>query len=1676
MFKRQAKRKVHRAPVSRFSLRRMFLERLEPRRLLAIDLDFDPLAGALTLTENGSAADDIAVTETTTNAPGDTVRIDLNGDNFDAGSTAAAAGLTYFDAGGAPTADPTTAVAAEIEVSAAISLDADTGADSDQLLLGPITQVLASVTIDGGAGTDQVELAGLTASGAVDVAADQIEVSGDVVSDDGQSYQGPVLLTADVMFRAMAGDIDFANFVDADDDASAGTADFGMQAIADAGGVTFAAEVGGGPGNQTGADADGLESLTVGPLATSTVVSRSMNFDTAPALPAGSSIAAVLAAVDSSGYKALLPGQVASPENFSNFSRGINSIHVDISRIANPAGISAADFELLVGTDDHLDGWQAAPAPAEIRVDLGRGDNGSDRVTINWPDNAIENQWLQVKVLATPDTGLTQADVHFWGNAVGDSGNNQAAAEHDLGDVIQVRRARGDLRFDYNRDGRVDAADADIARAQLRAGTPPLPMLDLSNMQSSGDTPTQVAPVVAAVSATTMPTMLGGDVTTAGDQNFNEPVILTADVTVTADNITFAQTVDGDGNGPWDLELDSNGSGATTLGGVVGGTQPLDNLTTNADGTTLVNGGAVTTAGDQSYGDAVTLGANTVMTGSAVSFVTVDGDNFDLTLDFSMLTVVDAAVLTNINDFAAGGGGTTRIDSNFQTTGTQTYHDSVTLAVDTTLTGTTITLNAGADATTAGMEALQIAGNLVIGNGAGDDLGASAALEFLTVSGTTTINSDRVASDTVTTAGLQTYTGAVTLAGTDTRLTSTGGGNITFHSTIDGTESLTVSSDGDVNFNGQIGTSTPIDSLAAQGFTAPSQGQTNVNTGVIIASGNTLTFNSPVVLMMNTALTDAGNITFNNTVDGGFTLTLNTPANTVFNAAVGGATPLLSLTTNAGGTTQINGGAVTTTAGQTYGDAVTLGAAATTITSNIGLIISFGSTVDGASNLSVNTGSVTRFVGAVGGGTPLTSVTTNAGGLTQINGGAVSSTGAQTYGDAVTLGAANTTLTSSGGGNITFDVTVNGASNLTANTNGTTTFTGAVGGGTPLTSLTTNADGTTQINGGAVTTTGFQSYGDAVTLGAAVTTLTSTGGGDIALGATVDGASDLIANTSGATIFSGIVGGATALTSIMTDAGGQTKLNVATAGTDVTTTGDQVYGDAVLLMEDSEVESTGGDITFDSFVDAADNAAGGTSDSGLRVVRLMGSSDSIFQATVGGDNQDDPPNAGFMDSDADGIEFLEVLTNAPAVGPFRLIDNITTSTFIDVEVVESAPAGPGDDLKLVSGITVTAGTDIDLKSGDNMTIDPGVTVTATAGTLSINIDFGDNDPSVGNALRLTGAAGTISGGTQTVIAGGGDNDVLDISLPRLVDGMTYTVDGGGQEATTRAVTSGGAVAPSSPFTFASVLTQSNSPQLVGDRLILTDRFDASDDTYDLTSTQFVDSGALTIDYANIEMVGVEASAGNDKMTVTLPDAAPALPPVVIFDGGGSAGEINNFVVIGSSQNDSATVGDLSAPANVPAASLGSDVARSQFEISDVQFIDMRGEAGNDTLVNNTAVPSQLGGGSGDDVLSGGSARDVLFGGGGVDALFGNDGNDFGFTDLAVDGSEVFADGDLFHGGAGIDQLVQTGALDLIISAEILCDGGGTKDVLTWLTGVTVTDCDLILAAARDFVNSLAIDC
>jgi hypothetical protein len=93
-----------------------------------------------------------------------------------------------------------------------------------------------------------------------------------------------------------------------------------------------------------------------------------------------------------------------------------------------------------------------------------------------------------VTVLATTSTSLSAADVFYFGNAVGDTGNNPGNTLTDALDGALVlanirpvgNPAAVDHDFDFNRDGMINALDYAITRDFATSLLNALPLLNLS--------------------------------------------------------------------------------------------------------------------------------------------------------------------------------------------------------------------------------------------------------------------------------------------------------------------------------------------------------------------------------------------------------------------------------------------------------------------------------------------------------------------------------------------------------------------------------------------------------------------------------------------------------------------------------------------------------------------------------------------------------------------------------------------------------------------------------------------------------------------------------------------------------------------------------------------------------------------------------------------------------------------------------------------------------------------------------------------------------------------------------------------------------------------------------------------------------------------------------------------
>jgi hypothetical protein len=202
--------------------------------------------------------------------------------------------------------------------------------------------------------------------------------------------------------------------------------------------------------------------------------------------------------------RALLPGEAASFANLTGYSRGLNGIFIDVRNFA--AAPTASDFIFRRGTGGDPASWGLAPNPT-ITLRPGAGVGGSDRITLTWADGAVRNTWLQVTVKPGGNTGLSAADVFYFGNLVGETGRNAGATfTVDATDLAEVRRhlssssVPAGSEFDLDKDGRVTSADYLVARdaqsrATLRAFTAPgITPLAASVFGNAPITPTRGAP------------------------------------------------------------------------------------------------------------------------------------------------------------------------------------------------------------------------------------------------------------------------------------------------------------------------------------------------------------------------------------------------------------------------------------------------------------------------------------------------------------------------------------------------------------------------------------------------------------------------------------------------------------------------------------------------------------------------------------------------------------------------------------------------------------------------------------------------------------------------------------------------------------------------------------------------------------------------------------------------------------------------------------------------------------------------------------------------------------------------------------------------------------------------------------------------------------------------------
>ena len=178
------------------------------------------------------------------------------------------------------------------------------------------------------------------------------------------------------------------------------------------------------------------------------------------------------------------------------------------------------------------------------------------------------------------------------------------------------------------------------------------------------------------------------DVTTTGNQTYNDEFVLNTSLTLTGGSASFTGGIDGDGN---DLTLNFTGNatldgGSTTISGI-------NNLTSLGG---LALNGTIQTDGIQTFeGHGVLLGDTTLVGSAGVHNGTHDGYEHNLTINYTSTTTISSSG-GNITNFTSVGDVLLNT-TDFTTIGSQIFQGNVALTDDTKLTGTSGSFTNGLD-------------------------------------------------------------------------------------------------------------------------------------------------------------------------------------------------------------------------------------------------------------------------------------------------------------------------------------------------------------------------------------------------------------------------------------------------------------------------------------------------------------------------------------------------------------------------------------------------------------------------------------------------------------------------------------------------------------------------------------------------------------------------------------------------------------------------------------------------------------------------------------------------------------------------------------------------------------------------------------------------------------------
>ncbi|MCC9603064.1 dockerin type I domain-containing protein [Stieleria sp. JC731] len=412
------------------------------------------------------------------------------------------------------------------------------------------------------------------------------------------------------------------------------------------------------------------------------------------------------------------------------------------------------------------------------------------------------------------------------------------------------------------------------------------------------------------------------------------------------------------------------------------------------------------------------------------------------------------------------------------------------------------------------------------------------------------------------------------------------------------------------------------------------------------------------------------------------------------------------------------------------------------------------------------------------------------------------------------------------------------------------------------------------------------------------------------------------------------------------------------------------------------------------------------------------------------------------------------------------VDSTGSSSILGVMTEIGSDAVSISSLGDLAGVMVSTG-----DQADSVTLNPEPLSPVRTGEALIAVQAGSGADTIDvNEVYLN---------TTVDLQGGGDNDLFTLTadgsdsagyLGKLnddpnadpsVDSIAATrqlfIDGGANDGTT--VTFNEGAGTTGPTLLPIELTEPNIETGDRIRLVASSATTALDLRYAITGpaagvlvSTVPGSPRQTVGNEVFETFGIEdievtTGAGNDVFTVSSDDPfdiGVSLQRVGMIGGPGT----DKFEVLGTAGADQITIGTVG------------DMDAEPLEISGVEFIRVEGGDGDDQLVNRTSVISVMDGLGGNDIMFGGSGQDLLTGGSGVDFLYARGGNDILFTDQDLgSNAEETTDGEIIDGGSEAfiplgDVCIQHGT-DQIRNCEVVGDGGGEKDVITWLRAIFI---------------------